>query len=572
MADQTLSRRQFLKPPVPVAPLDPALATVEYLGPSRADQSAAEFPMPEVTLSGGLAPYQGLWGPAQAAHLLRRTTFGVTKRQLDQLAALGDAQTAVEAVLNLPSTAPAPPVNNYNGPLYTDPVVLSGETFVNAPYLNEAEGYRIEAWRGWWLDLMVHGEANIREKMTLFWHNLFATQTPASFWSRAIYGHNVLLRANALGNFKALNKAVTLDPHMLIFLNGVYNNVFAPDENYARELQELFTVGKDTANTYTEEDVVAAARVLTGWRIDIGNATHFFEGNAHDKGDKKFSPFYNNRVIKGGDNGEAELDELLDMIFQKAEVASFICRKIYRFFVYYKIDATVEADVIQPLAQIFRDNQYDIRPVMAALLGSEHFFDAYNKGCYIKTPLDMVVGLLRNFNVQLSSSTLYDQWQLRLYLNYTAGDLQMLPGDPPNVAGWQAFRQSPGYYRVWINGDTIRNRNVFSDVMCFYYYETTNDRTSIAHIAFAEQLDHPEDPVKLIDELVRILVPMDLPPLKKWFLKNILLSGQANDYYWTQLWNAYQADPTNAMTKEMVTFRLAVLHKYIMNLAEYQLG
>lgn len=548
------------------------MVTVEHLAPSRADLSAAAFPAPEVTLNGGLSPYQGAWGSAQAAHLLRRTTFGVTKQQLDQLVALGDAQTAVDAVLNLPSAAPAPPINNYNGPDYTDPDVLSGETFVNAQYLNPAEGYRIESWRGWWLDLMLHGEANIREKMTLFWHNLFATKTPASFWSRAIYQHNAMLRANALGNFKALTKAVTLDPHMLIFLNGVYNNVLAPDENYARELQELFTVGKDSTNTYSEEDVVAAARVLTGWRIDIANASTFFEKIAHDKNDKKFSAFYNNRVIKGGDDGEAELDELLDMIFQKSEVASFICRKIYRFFVYYKIDATVEAEVIQPLAQIFRDNQYDIRPVMAALLGSEHFFDATNKGCYIKTPLDMIIGLLRNFNVSPNSSTLYDQWQIRLYLNYTAGELQMLPGDPPNVAGWQAFRQSPGYYRTWINGDTIRNRNVFSDIMCFYYYETTNDRLSISHIAFAEQFEHPEDPVQLVDALVRILVPVDLPPLKKWFLKNILLSGQANDYYWTQLWNAYQADPTNAMTKEMVNFRLAVLHKYIMNLAEYQLG
>lgn len=565
MAEPTITRRRFIKP----APF--RAAVVERVEPSRADRTAAEFPASEITLNGGLTPYTGPWGPAQAAHLLRRATFGVVKTQMDNLAALGDAQTAVAAILQLPPQPP-PPVNNYNGPDYVDPDVLGGATFVEAQYLNPAEGYRIEAWRGWWLDLMIRGDADIREKMTLFWHNLFATKTPASFWSRVIYRHNAMLRTHALGNFKALTKAVTLDPQMLIFLNGVLNDVSAPDENYARELQELFTVGKDTTNTYTEADVVAAARVLTGWRINWFEATSYFDPDAHDKGDKKFSPFYNNHTIKGGSNGEAELDALLDMIFQKAEVASFICRKLYRFFVYYKIDATVEAEVIQPLAQIFRDNQYDIKPVMAALLGSEHFFDAYNKGCYIKTPLDMVVGLMRNFNMRIPGSTLYDEYLMRLYINYTAGEFQMLPGDPPNVAGWQAFRQSPGYYRMWINSDTIRNRNVFSDIMCFYYYETVNDQMRIDHLAFASQFAHPEDPVQLIDDMLQVLVPMPLPPLKKWFLKNILLSGQANDYYWTQLWNSYKSDPSNNMIKEMVVFRLAVLHKYIMNLAEYQLA
>lgn len=562
----TLSRRQFLRSGA--SPL-PASVHVERLEPSKADLTAADFPISEVVLNGGLAPYLGPWGPEQAAHLLRRATFGVSKSQIKALTALGSAQKAVAQILSLPADPPAPPVNNYNGPDYTDPDIPLGASFADANYILEAEGYRIESWRGWWLDLMIEGN-DIREKMTLFLHNLLATQTASSFWSRAVIRHNALLRKFALGNYKELVKRVTIDPHMLIFLNGVLNDVSAPDENYARELQELFTVGKD-GSTYTEDDVVAAARVLTGWRIQWEHCAPIFYADGHDKGDKKFSAFYGNKVIKGGSDGERELDELLAMIFAKEEVALFVCRELYRFFVYYKIDATVEQDVIKPLAQIFRDNNYDLYPTLSALLNSEHFFDAYNKGCYIKTPVDILVGLMRNFNMKVPASTPYDEFLMRLYLNYTMSDWQMLPGDPPNVAGWQAFRQSPGYYRMWINGDTIRNRNIFSDVMCFYYYETDNDRLNIDVIGFAKQLDRPDDPNLLVEEALQLLMPMPIPPLKKWLLKSILLSGQASDHYWTDLWEGYKANPNDDMTKQMVTFRLSVLYKYIMNLAEYQL-
>ncbi|MEO6039278.1 MAG: DUF1800 family protein, partial [Saprospiraceae bacterium] len=409
-------------------------------------------------------------------------------------------------------------------------------------------------------------------KMTLFWHNHFATRTDAAFWGKASYQHNITLRQHALGNFKGFVKAVTLDPCMLVFLNGYLNDVAAPDENYARELQELFTVGKGGPVTYTEEDVVMAARVLTGWRFSYFNATVYLDLNAHDAGDKTFSAYYNNTVIPGGTNGELELDALLNMIFQKEDLAKFICRKLYRFFLYYKIDATVETDVIEPLAQIFRDNNYEIRPVMAALLGSEHFFDAYNQGCFIKTPLDLIVGALRNFNLSIPGSTPWDEFLMRLYLNYGSSDLQMLPGDPPNVAGWQAFRQSPSYYRTWINGDTMRNRNIITDVLCFFSIDTDNDQLKIDHLAFAGQFAHPEDPNLLVADMLRVLLPVDISPAKKQLLKSILLSGQANDYYWTIAWQAYLANPTDQMIVQAVTFRLASLHKYLTSMAEYQLG
>ncbi|MCB0529805.1 MAG: DUF1800 domain-containing protein [Saprospiraceae bacterium] len=567
MANHSNARRDFLQRLIPPG----GGVRVEQVFPDQADLTAAQFPETEFTLSGDLTPYTGPWGPEHAAHLLRRTTFGANKSQIDQLVALGSAEAAVDYVLNVPTTAPAPPVNNYNGPDFTDPTVPAGQTWINAQYNLDAEVYRIESWRGWWLDRMIRSDANIQEKMTLFWHTHFATRTETALWGRASYLYNKTLRENALGNFKDFVKAITLDPCMLIFLNGFLNNVTAPDENYARELQELFTVGKESASTYTEDDVVAAARVLTGWRINFLNATTFFDVNAHDTGFKVFSSFYNNTVIQGSTDGHQELDALLDMIFQKQEVAEFICRKIYRFFLYYKIDATVEADIIQPLAQIFRNNNYEIKPVMEALLNSEHFFDAYNKGCFIKTPLDLVVGVMRNYNLQIPGSTPYDEFQMRLLINYGSGNLQMLPGDPPNVAGWQAFRQSPGYYRMWINSDTMRNRNIITDVLSFFKISTDNDDLSIDHIEFAKQFDHPEDPNQLIDDTLRILLPMDISAAKKQLLKSILLSGQANDGYWTAAWITYLSDPGNQMVEEIVKFRLASMHKYMMNLAEYQL-
>lgn len=577
MGDTKLSRRQFFeKMTVPDTGV-----RIEHLPPSPAETWKKEGDFPtfdtELTLQGGLDPYQGPWTKVEAAHLLRRTTFGLKKPHLDQMLALGNAEAAVDAVLTVPVAPPAPPINNYNNPNvvppYADPAVNSGDTWVNAAYDIEAEGFRIESWRGWWLDRMIDGEANIQEKMTLFWHNHFATRSDALFRGKTVYEHNKLLRTHALGNFKAFVKAVTLDPLMLAFLNGALNQVSSPDENYARELQELFTVGKDSPDTYSEDDVVVAARVLTGWTINYLNPTWetVFIPQLHDAGIKVFSPFYGNTVLQGSSNGEADLDALLNMIFQKEEVSLYLCRKIYRFFVYYKIDSDVEENVIVPMAQIFRDNNYDIKPVMRALLLSEHFFDAANKGCQIKNPLDIVAGVLRNFNLGLPEPTLYDQYNIRLGLNYFGGALQMLPGDPPNVAGWTAYRQVPTYYRNWISSDTIRNRNLITDVMCFGGVDVGTEKLFINHIAFAAQFSNPADPNVLINETLEILHPMPMSQVKKLVLKSILLSGQFSDHYWTDAWNAYISNPNDQMAFQTVWVRLALFHKHIMNLAEYQL-
>jgi uncharacterized protein (DUF1800 family) len=521
--------------------------------------------------SGTLAPYTGPWTKLEAAHLIRRTGFGVKQSELDLLVGM-NAQSAVDALLDIGSIAPPPPINNYNGPDFTDAVVPSGATWINAPFDNPAESYRIESWRGWWYQLMLDQQASIRERMTLFLHNHFVTQTEIVFHGRMVYQMNALLRANALGNFKDLVKKVTLNPMMLVYLNGYLNSKDAPDENFARELQELFTIGKDNPDHYTEDDVIAAARILTGWKIDWDMVSTYPYPLEHDETDKQFSAFYGNKIIAGSLNMEAELDDLLDMIFEKNEVAEYLCRKLYRWFVYYRIDAQTEQNIIKPLAAIFRANNYELKPVVEALLKSDHFFEAAQSGCYIKTPIDITIGNLRTFNVTIPGTTLYDNFSMKYYLTYFLSEMKMIPGDPPGVAGWQAYRQVPLYYRIWINGDTIRNRNLFTDIMAAYYLETDNDRLFIDLPGFVGQWSDAGDPVALIENVTTLLFPKPLSANKKFVLKSILLSGLADDSYWTAAWTDFQMNPTDPMAFEVVNSRLLTLHVYMMRLPEFQLA
>lgn len=556
----------------------PEFNTLSKLGAARLvfpfkAQDLPDVPAPtqKLALMSGLNPYTGPWGYAQVAHLLRRTGFGLKKSEVDSFLTM-NANSAVNKLLTTPGNLPAPPVNNYNNPDFTDPIVPSGQTWVTAPFNPDAEGFRIESWRGWWYDRMLQPETTILERMTLFWHNHFATQTELVYWGRSVYEYNQMLRANALGNFKTFTKEVTTSSMMLIYLNGYLNKAGAPDENYARELQELFTIGKDNPNHYTEDDVVAAARVLTGWRVDFPNTGTYHFPIEHDFDDKHFSSFYGGVTIPGSADGNAELDALLDMIFARPEVSEHICRKIYRWFVYYEIDDTIEQNVIQPLAEIFRNNNYEIKPVLETLLKSEHFFEAAQTGCYIKTPVDIAIGALRTFNVVLPDSTPWDALVMRYYLTIYLSDMSMTPGDPPNVAGWQPFRQTPQYYRMWINGDTLRNRNLFTDILTAYYIETDNDQVSIDLLAFAAQFSAPSNPVALVDEITKLLLPQPLSAAKKFLLKSILLSGLPTDNYWTAAWDAYVANPDDPMVVEVVKSRLLAMHLYLTRLPEFQLA
>ncbi|HEX5626220.1 MAG TPA: DUF1800 family protein, partial [Saprospiraceae bacterium] len=329
----------------------------------------------------GLDPYTGPWTRKEAIHLLRRLTFGVQIKDVDRLVSMG-LQASLSELLTV-DAIPDPPVNIYATAQKPDPDIAFGQTFVNAP-INAAlppEYYqaRVDVFKAWWVGNMIRQRTNITEKMTLFWHNHFAVEARTIQLAQAMHQYYTLLRSNSLGNFKNLAKIVSLNPAMLRYLNGYVNSKTAPDENYARELQELFTVGKGPDSKYTESDVKAAARILTGYRINplVMPLAYYFDFTQHDTTNKQFSSFYGNKVITGKffGQGEQELDELINMLFDHVETARHICRKLYRFFVYYEIDDATEQQIIRPLADYLRQQNFEIRKALEKLFLSQHFFD-----------------------------------------------------------------------------------------------------------------------------------------------------------------------------------------------------
>ena len=525
-------------------------------------------------IQSGLTPYAGAWGKAEVLHLLRRTMFGTSVADLNYFKTRTLAQ-AVAELLTAPTTAPAPPLNDYNTQTALDPNVAAGATWVNAPANPTMNGGRQNSLRAWWTGLQLDENRSLNEKMTLFWHNHFATSLSVYKESLVGYQHTVLLRANALGNFKTLTRAITIDPAMLYYLNGYKNTKTAPDENYARELQELFTVGKDLPNHYTEDDVKAAAKVLTGWRINSTTLATYFDPTKHDSTNKTFSAFYGGTVITGSTAataGDTELDALLSMIFAHNEVANYLCRKLYRFFVYYDITADAETNVIQPLAALLRQNNYNITPVLSALFNSQHFFDMMQVGCIIKSPIDFTVGFARTFGMQFPAatdySTQYYMWKQVWFALYAQ---QQATGDLPSVAGWAAYYQLPAYHEVWITPDTLRSRKNISDGLLYTGITKSGFTLKVDVLAFTASLDNPADPNVLIDDALQLLTPMTLSATTKAYLKSILLSFQSADHYWTDAWNNYATTPTTTNIN-VVKPRLQYFYSYIMNLAEYHLS
>jgi uncharacterized protein (DUF1800 family) len=540
------------------------------------------FSPPETTqrTTTGLNPYTGPWTENEVIHLLKRTMFGSKKADIDYFKTRTVSQ-AVDELINPTAPLPAPPVKEYDttGALtQPDTGIAAGTTWVNDPNNDGTiQSRRRASFKKWWMGNMINQDRSIREKMTLFLHNHFSTETNDVGNAQYVYKHHALLRANAVGNFKSLVRAITIDPAMLVYLNGQYNTATAPDENYGRELQELFCCGKGAGSQYTESDVKAAAKVLTGWQNDAANITSKFTSSRHDVTNKQFSAFYNNTIITGKTGataGDLELDALMTMIFNTQEVSKYICRRLYRWFVYYDIDASVEANVIEPLAAIFRNNNYELKPVLSAMLKSENFFDVLNQGCLIKSPVDMVVGLCRELNVQFQPATDYiTNYGFWNYLVSTVSNMSQNIGDPPDVSGWKAYYQAPQFHEIWINSDTLPKRNQFTDTMVTNGYTFNSKKLIIDGTELVKLLPNADDPNALITNLLKIVYRISLSAATQKQLKtDILLSGQANDAYWTAAWQQFIATPSDAANTTTVKNRIRDLLKYLMDLAEYQLS
>ncbi len=585
-----MHRRAFLPlPPIPSKTASPTsrarkgITLIPPFGPQGIEISDAESPFSHPALtarlenppSAGLEPYAGPWDKAAVLHLLRRTLTGFTAADVAYFQQK-TRQTAVREILNAPARPALPAINDYNNNDFTDPKVPFGQSWLDAPFDVEAEGYRLESLRAAWLrNLLRGGRDSFSERMALFWHNHLPVQFSEIFYGRPLHTYVETLRRQARGNVKTLVRAITLDPAMLFFLNGYLNSVYAPDENYAREVQELFVIGKDLPQHYTEADVKAAARLLTGWRTDgvrVG-----FDPAEHDPTDKQFSAFYGNRRIKGRSGlqaGDAELDEFLDMMFGHPEAARFLCRKIYRFFVFHLIDAQTEQNVIVPLADLLRKNQYDIAPVLETLFNSAHFFDVLQRGTMIKSPVDMLTGLFGQFSIVLpGESALFDRLYIPIQLNYLLSQILQIPGDPPNVAGWQAYYQQPVFDRVWINTSTLPRRVQLKAYLLAVGVSGVDEanRTIIDPLTWAKTLPNPGDPDALITDTLALLLPIPVSAKVHDILKSILLSNLPSAYYWTLAWQAWLQNPADEVARGAVLIRLQGFLWRIFQLEEYQL-
>lgn len=546
-------------------------------------------------VTSGLAVYTGSWTRSEALHLLKRTGFGFKKPDVDTLLSLGMSQS-VDLILTIDNTPPSPPVNHYN---YEEPdengLPYGADWTENAFATNsvggDTNGNRTSGLSSWSLGLAFNQDITIREKMTLFWYHFipvdfdFIKQSSNEYCNsnsaRICYKYMKMFRDNATGNYKSLIRNMATQPAMMFYLNNQANTKTAPDENFAREIMELFTLGKDEASQYTEADVIQAAKVLTGWRVQDLNTTAeatYFVDLLHDTSTKKFSSFFNNTTIPNV--GAAELDLFIDMIFSKSKVVSeYICRRLYRFFVYYDIDAHIEANVIVPLAQHFVANDWNILPVLDKLFKSEHFFDMANRGVYIKSPLDVIVGTMRTFNINYNVEDASDyetQYHIWNYFNYAMYDMQQSIGAIPNVAGWQAFYQKPSFHEYWINSNSIQRRYGLVDYL-FYGFDIEKNgvmtRMEVDVIAFVKQFPNTvcEDPNLLVNECIQYLVPIDFSLNAKNAIKTqTLLTGQDSDYYWTRAWQSYISNP-NEMTLSIVKTRIRSLLLTIVEFAEYQL-
>ncbi len=522
-----------------------------------------------------LTKYNGTWGKTQVVHLLKRTMFGAKSTDIAYFLNK-NLSDSVDELLTMPSK-PAPPINHYegkdvNGSPWSDSTgIAKGATWVNANYGDGTTNFfRGVSLTSWWLGNMANQTRSIQEKMVLFWHSHFCTELKTGGGATAAYRLVELFRTYAISDLPTLMVEVSKNPQMLHYLNGYLNTKFSPDENYGRELQELFGIGKGPGSQYTEDDVREAAKVLTGLSLDWVTQTFLYRPELHETSNKTFSSFYGGATITGrtSNAGLDELTDLINMIVSTDECPKFIIRKIYRFFVNYDITSQVETDIIEPLATLYKNNSFNLQPVLKKLFESEHFYDECNVGVMIKSPIDLLIGFLREGNTNLPSISNVDAYYTLFTNLYYAGAtmLQQL-GDTPNVAGWPAYYQTPAYYKHWINTDTLPKR--VNNIVWFHYGGYDNVYNVVD---FAKQFSNSADPNTLLNDIFDNLYMIPVSTTTKSAIKTAgLLTGQAQDYYWTNAWNDYINDPSNASKYQAVYTRLLNVMNFIVQSSEYQL-
>ncbi|MBS1912556.1 MAG: DUF1800 domain-containing protein [Bacteroidetes bacterium] len=484
----------------------------------RLNDDANGPPAPLLSASSDLTPYTPTpdkpWNAARAAHLMRRTGFGVTQAELTSALA-SDPATLVDAMLQP----------------YTNPTLFWSWTqqppLDPTAYTQEERNQIYSTWirdvQFWWIGMMMTAGVKLREKMTLFWHGHFVSEFPKVEVAQYMYDQNRLLRQFAFGSYKDLTKQITINPAMLIYLDGNGSAKGSPNENYARELMELFTLGTGhyANNTphYTEQDVIEMARALTGW--DVNGREASFTLDKFDDGDKTLFGQTGNFGIEG--YGEHDALELIfaqtDADYNIARPAIFLCSKLYQFFVY----EVPNMDIVQGMAATLVANNWNVGPVLRQLFLSEHFFDDQVIGAMIKSPVDLVMGAMNAFSLKITINVdpgdpeSHDPVRAMTFLSQTILY-------PPNVKGW------PGG-KSWISTATLPMRIRYLKLWIDPPDLPTTAPYGFEPTTFIKSLPDPGDVHKVVDALVTLLLPVPISDNAKSVILTTLLGG-APDYEW----------------------------------------
>ena len=367
-------------------------------------------------------------GIDDARHLLNRTGFGATPAEIDAYARLTREQAADRLLGGAGRAAVTPP------PAWTaEPFQPRGYRGLSVEERRLAQRAMVQKafeLQSWWLGEMLATPSPLTERMTLFWHNHFVSSQAKVRSPQLMYSQNALLRREALGNFGELLHEVARDPAMVLYLDSASNRKGKPNENFAREVMELFTLGE---GHYTERDVKEAARAFTGWGFDPASGAFLFRAGAHDDGEKT--------VL--GRTGNLDGDAVLDILLAQPQTAERVVAKLWLEFVSPRPDPRE----VKRIAAILRDSRYEIRPALRALLVSDAFYAPENRAALIKSPVDLVVGTLRQF--QFATGDV-------LPFVFATSQMGQVLFAPPNVKGW------PGG-EAWINSTTLLRRKAFVD-------------------------------------------------------------------------------------------------------------
>ncbi len=387
------------------------------------------------------------WGLPAAAHLLRRAGFSAPLDELDRVVDQGFQATLDELI----------DFEEVDDTALEEGLASKGyQLAYYAPDVDRSFASPIDLNRQW-MFRMIHSRRQLVEKMTFFWHDHFATSLESvplvdciSFRTNCPDGRPLLqiqndtLRSHALGNYREMVEAVARDPAMIIFLDSFSNIVGSPNENWARELLELFTMGE--GNGYTEQDIQEAARAFTGWSLSPFNYRFRYYLALHDhRYPKRFLGQEIHRNPDDREPGFSDAERVIDIIFEQPQVAEFIAGKLWEYFVY----PDPSDEVIAPLARTFRDSGYELKPLMVAIFEHPHFMSTRAYRAQIKSPVELAVGAYRELRIQ-------DPEHLpAVMFFFSLGQLLYLP---PDVGGWTSNRG-------WINTGTALGRYNFTNFL-----------------------------------------------------------------------------------------------------------